>query len=325
MSSDTLSDVLRAVRLGGAIYFDVAARAPWVAEAPPASKLAPFVMPGAEHVIEFHLVVSGTCFAGLVDETPEQLATGDLIIFPQGDSHVLSSAPGMRGTPDVASYQLPSGSPLPISIQEGGSGEGAAVICGFFGCDVRPFNPLLATLPRMLIVRQEELTTRSFSPLTLLIQAAVSESQRQRPGSECVLSRLSELLFVQAIRVYVETLPPEQRGWLGGLRDPHVGRALAALHQEPTRAWTLDELANQAGQSRSLFAERFMHFVGIPPIQYLAQWRMQLAAARLRTTNESLAEIAERVGYGSESAFSRAFKRLVGVPPASFRQVQTLR
>jgi AraC-like DNA-binding protein len=138
-----------------------------------------------------------------------------------------------------------------------------------------------------------------------------------------MLSRLSELLFVEAIRAYVETLPSEQSGWLGGMRDPHVGRALATLHERPAHAFGLEELAREAGLSRSMLVERFVHFVGMPPMQYLTQWRMQLAAERLRSTTEGMAEIAERVGYGSESAFSRAFKRLVGVAPQSFRQGHT--
>jgi AraC-like DNA-binding protein len=135
-----------------------------------------------------------------------------------------------------------------------------------------------------------------------------------------VLSRLSELLFVEAVRLYVETIPPEQSGWLAGLRDPHVGRALAALHDRPSHAWTLDDLAQEVALSKSLLAERFQHYVGIAPMQYLAKWRMQLAAERLRNTTDTLAEIADRIGYGSESAFSRAFKRLVGVAPNTFRE-----
>lgn len=323
MSTDTLSDVLRAVRLSGAVFFDVQAGAPWVAEAPPARDVAPFIMPGAEHVIEYHLVLSGSCYAGLLGEPALPLSAGDLIIFPQGDAHVLSSAPGMRAKPDLDDFRRPAGGRLPIAIEQGGSGERAEVVCGFLGCDTRPFNPLLATLPRVLLVRHEQLARQPSSPLSslpALIRLGVAESKGRRSGSECVLARLSELLFVEAIRLHVESLPSEQRGWLAGLRDEHVGRALGALHGQPARAWNIDELAREAGLSRSLMMERFVRFVGMPPMQYLAQWRMQLAAERLRNTREGLAEIAERVGYGSESAFSRAFKRLVGVAPATFRQ-----
>jgi AraC-like DNA-binding protein len=320
MSTDTLSDVLRAVRLTGACFFDVQATAPWVAEAPAGRDIADLIMPGSEHVIEYHLLVAGTCYGSLVGETAECLGPGDLIIFPQGDSHIMSSAPGMRAVPDLAIHHRPQGSQLPFTLQPGGGGEPATLICGFLGCDARPFNPLLATLPRVILVRQQQLADR---PLAALLQVAVAESRSRRAGSECVLSRLSELLFVEAVRLYVETIPPEQSGWLAGLRDPHVGRALAALHDRPSHSWTLDDLAQEVGLSKSLLAERFQHFVGIAPMQYLAKWRMQLAAERLRNTTETLAEIADRIGYGSESAFSRAFKRLVGVAPNTFREGDT--
>lgn len=312
MSTDTLSDVLRAVRLTGACFYDVHATAPWVAEAPQARDIAHLIMPGSEHVIEYHLLVSGTCYGGLVGEEPVRLHAGDLIIFPQGDAHVMSSAPGLRANPDLSEYRRPERTQLPFVVKPGGGGEPATLTCGFLGCDARPFNPLLATLPRVLLVRHEQLADR---PLAALIQVAVAESHARRAGSECVLSRLSELLFVEAVRLYVETLQPEQSGWLAGLRDLHVGRALAALHDRPAHPWTLDELAQEVGLSRSLLAERFQRFTGHPPMQYLAQWRMQLAAERLRNTTDTLAEIADRIGYSSESAFSRAFKRLVGVPP----------
>ncbi len=317
MSTDTLSDVLRAVRLTGAVFFDIHAGAPWVAEAPAARDIADVVMPGSEHVIEYHLLVSGSCFGGLVGEPAEQLGPGDLIIFPQGDSHVMSSAPGMRAVPDLSIHQRPPGTQLPFALQPDGGGEKSTLVCGFLGCDARPFNPLLATLPRVILVRQQQLADR---PLAALIQVAVAESRSRRAGSECVLSRLSELLFVEAVRLYVETIPPDQSGWLAGLRDPHVGRALAALHDRPSHPWTLDDLAQEVALSRSVLAERFQHFTGSAPMQYLAKWRMQLAAERLRNTTDTLAEIAERIGYGSESAFSRAFKRLVGVAPNIFRE-----
>jgi AraC-like DNA-binding protein len=319
MSRDTLSDVLRAVRLTGAVFFDVHASAPWVVEAPAGRDVAPFVMPGSEHVIEYHLVVAGRCYGGLAGETPHELGEGDLIIFPQGDAHVMASAPGMRATPDLSAFQRPPDQRLPLALQMGGKGDRTSVICGFLGCDSRPFNPLLATLPRTILVRHDAQASRTLTPL---VELALAESKQRRSGGECVLSRLSELLFVEAVRSYVETLPAEQNGWLAGLREPQIGRAIALLHERPSHDWSLDELALEVGLSRSLLAERFQHFLGIPPMQYLAKWRMQLAAERLRATTETLAEIADRVGYGSESAFSRAFKRLVGVAPATFRQTR---
>jgi AraC-like DNA-binding protein len=307
------------------VFFDVQMTAPWVVEAPAACDVAPFIMPRSDHVIEYHLVASGRCYAGVLGEEPATLEAGDLVIFPQGDSHVVSSEPGMRGQPNIALHRDAAAANLPLLLQDGGGGEPCALICGFIGCDRHPYNPLLSTLPRTLVVRREQVTRTASdgraasSPLALLAELALSESKARRSGSECALSRLSELLFVEAIRAHVESLPSEQRDWLGALRDPHVGKALAALHDRPAEAWSLDDLAREAGLSRSLLAERFADFVGMPPIQYLTQWRMQLAAERLRVTNASLAEIATAVGYGSESAFSRAFKRQVGMAPATFR------
>jgi AraC-like DNA-binding protein len=317
--TDTLSDVLRAVRLTGAVFFSVDASAPWVAEAPPARDIGPHLMPGVEHVIEYHVVTSGSCWGGLLDEPAIRVEAGDVLVFPQGDAHVMSSAPGMRGPEPVGPGATTGRLPITISL-DGGGPERAHVICGFLGCDARPFNPLLASLPRVLHVRGAEgggVIARPFAEL------ALAESAAMRPGGECVLARLSELLFVQVVRHHLGTLPPENVGWLAGLRDETVGRALQKMHELPARAWTLEDLAKECAVSRSALAERFARFVGIPPMQYLAQWRMQLAASLLRSTTASLAEIAEQVGYGSETALSHAFKRWLGVAPAPFRQRAT--
>jgi AraC-like DNA-binding protein len=317
-TTDTLSDVLRAVRLTGAVFFSIDATAPWVAETPAASTVAPFLMPGVDHVIEYHVVTSGTCWGGLIDEPAIRLEAGDVIVFPQGDRHVMSSAPGMRGDPDVAAHRAAARGNLPIAISLAGGGEErAGVICGFLGCDAKPFNPLLSTLPRVIHIRGSE---DEGGILRRFVELALAESTAPKSGSACVLSRLSELLFVEIVRRYVANMPAENAGWLAGLRDENIGRALGALHRRPEHAWNLDELAKEAGMSRSMLAERFAHFVGVPPIQYLAQWRMQLAASMLRTTKATIAEIAERVGYGSEAALSRAFKRAVGVAPAPYRR-----
>lgn len=316
---DPLSDVLRAVRLTGAVVFAIDASAPWVAETPPARVIAPYLMPGVEHVIEYHVITRGTCWGNLLDEAAIRLEAGDVIVFPQGDAHVISSAPGLRG-PDPKAVRSAAHGRLPVSISIHGDGtDRAEVICGFLGCDARPFNPLLATLPRVVHVRG----TEGDSVLPRLVELALAESSAPKPGSDCILSKVSELLFVEVVRRYVATLPPENVGWFSGLRDESIGRALQHLHQRPAYAWSLEELAKDVGVSRSLLAERFTHFVGVPPIQYLAQWRIQLAASLLRTSTSSLAEIAERVGYGSEASLSRAFKRWVGVAPASYRRGNT--
>jgi AraC-like DNA-binding protein len=315
--SDTLSDVLRAVRLRGAVFFAVDATAPWVTETPAAPEIAPLIIPGADHLIDYHVVTSGSCWGGIVGEPAVRLEAGDIIVFPQGSAHVMSSAPGMRGVPDVSVYRR-SEEQRPMTIRpDGGGRERAEVICGFLGCDARPFNPLIATLPRVIHVRGQ---ADGDGVLGQLVKLAVSETAARRSGGETVLARLSELLFVEIIRRHLSTLPPEHKGWLAGLRDEQVGRALGKLHDRPEHPWSLEELARQSGLSRSALAERFASFVGVPPMQYLAQWRMQLAATLLSSTAMGLAELAGRVGYGSEAALSRAFQRWVGVAPALWRQ-----
>jgi AraC-like DNA-binding protein len=306
------------VRLTGAVFFAVDASAPWVAEAPPAREIGPHIMPGVEHVIEYHVVTAGSCWGGIVDEGPQRLETGDVIVFPQGDAHVMSSAPGMRGPPayDLARQARANRLPVVLRMDDGGA-ERTEVICGFLGCDARPFNPLLSALPRVIHVPRR---ATEDGVIEQLVKLALSESVAQRAGGECVLARLSELLFVEVVRRHLSALPPENVGWLAGLRDEGIGRVLGKIHERPAHGWSLDELAREVGMSRSVLAERFTHFVGIPPMQYLAQWRMQLAATLLSSTSIGLAEIAERVGYGSETAFSRAYKRWVGVAPADWRR-----
>ena len=318
MTADVLSDVLRAVRLTGAVYFDFELSSPWVAEAPPSREIAGKVMPGAQRVIEYHLLARGTCWAHALGHDPLCLREGDLIVFPQGDAHVLSSAPGMRSAPDMSMFARPSAA-LPIVYELGGGGpERARVVCGFLGCDERPFNPLLTALPAMIHLAASGPQGTS-GWLGMLLTIAAKESGSARAGSENVLARLSELMFVEAIRRYLETLPPAQTGWLAGLRDPVVGQALAALHQRPAETWTVERLARLVGLSRSVLAERFTGLVGQPPMQYLTLWRMQLAS-RLLIEGGQVAAVAGAVGYESEAAFSRAFKKVVGQAPAMWRK-----
>lgn len=317
---DVLSDVLRTVRLRGAVYYNVQASTPWAAEAPAACDLAPYVMPGSEHVIEYHVVMSGSCWGGLIGEPAVFLEAGDIIVFPQGDPHVLASAAGMRGPEDSHFHQGASGRRLPVRVDYGGTGRDPVhIVCGFLACDARPFNPLLATLPRVLYLKKR--TSGDSDMLEQFMSCALAESRLPRPGGEVVLARLSELMFVEVVREYVASRQGAERGWLSGLRDDVVGRALAALHGKPAHSWTLDELAHRIGASRSVVASRFVDFVGVPPMQYLAQWRMQLAG-NLLTESTTLAAVAEAVGYGSEAAFSRAFKKIVGVAPATWRTLR---
>jgi AraC-like DNA-binding protein len=316
MKADVLSDVLRAVRLTGAVYFDFDLSSPWVAEAPPSREIAGLVMPGAQRVIEYHLIAQGGCWGHAVGQEPMRLREGDLIVFPQGDPHVLSSEPGMRAAPNMAAFAR-SSTPLPVFFELGGGGpDKARIVCCFLGCDERPYNPLLTALPPVIHLSAGGAAT---GWLGTLLSIAVKESRSARAGSENVLSRLSELMFVETIRQYLETMTPAATGWLAGLRDAVVGQALATLHGAPHETWTVERLAREAGDSRSVLAERFTTLVGQPPMQYLALWRMQLAS-RLLVEGGQVAAVAGKVGYESEAAFSRAFKKLVGQAPATWRR-----
>jgi AraC-like DNA-binding protein len=280
-------------------------------------------MPGAQRVIEYHLIARGTCWGNLVGEPPIRLQEGDLIVFPQGDAHVLSSAAGMRASPDMSVFVRPT-TPLPLVYERGGGGpDRTRIVCCFLGCDERPFNPLLAALPRTIHLSRTGNEAAS-GWLAVLLNTAVRESGSARAGRDNVLARMSELMFVEAVRRHIETLPPAQTGWLAGLRDPVVGQALAALHGDAIRAWTVESLARAVGVSRSVLADRFAEMVGQPPMQYLALWRMQLASRRL-LEGEPVAEVAAAVGYESEAAFSRAFKKLVGEAPATWRRANVTR
>jgi AraC-like DNA-binding protein len=312
---DALSDVLRAVRLTGAIFFDVHASEPWVAETPAGKSIVGAMFPGSEHLICYHVVTQGNCWATVAGQPPMRLTAGDIIVLPHGDTHVLSSTIGLRRTPDMSLYRTPRDGQLPVSISMGDpEGVPAHFVCGFLGCDARPFNPLLSALPPVFVVSDQ-----AGGALAAYVQFALAESKQPRMGGQGVLGRLSELMFVDVVRRYLESLPPDRTDWLAGLRDPMIGRALAAFHRNPARAWTIESLARNVGLSRSALAERFTQFVGQPPMQYLANWRMQLAANHLLSGTESVAAVANRVGYESEAAFSRAFKKMVGAPPSQWR------
>jgi AraC family transcriptional regulator, alkane utilization regulator len=205
-----------------------------------------------------------------------------------------------------------------MSVRHGGEGEATRTICGFLACDPHLCRPILSALPR--IFRVGIRAGPSGEWLEGSLRHSLAEAVSTRPGADVVLARLSEVLFVETLLRYIEGLPPGQTGWLAGLRDPLVGHALKLLHREPARAWTVDELAHEVGCSRSVLAERFTQYLGQPPIQYLTRWRLTLAASRLRSGSASLARVAEAVGYESEAAFNRAFKREFGVPPARWRR-----
>jgi AraC-like DNA-binding protein len=246
------------------------------------------------------------------------MEAGDVVIFSRGDGHVLGSERGNRATPNMSLYYRPKDRQLPFVLKElGGTGEPSRFVCGYLGCDARPFNPILDALPRLLHVR----ATDAGGNLTRdLIRLALQENEHPRAGGETILSKLSELMFLQAVRQYVDALPRGSTGWLSGLRDRHVGMALRLMHGRPAERWTLDGLAREVGLSRSAFAERFVDLMDVPPMHYLGNWRLQLATQLLERHGTSVAQAAAEVGYESEAAFNRAFKKQVGVPPGSWRR-----
>ena len=326
MSHDILSDVLRSVRLRGALYYYVSGSRNWAAEAPASREIAAAVMPDSEHVMEYHVVVRGSCWGAVVGEPPVRVDPGDVILFPHGDAHVVSSAPGMRAPTGVDGYferrheQLPFTLHLDAAEVRVGMPDSELcdtnLVCGFLGCDLRPFNPLIEALPRLMHLRAND----GQDWMRQFMLQAVSESKHKRPGGEAMLERVSEMMFIDAVRRYVASMPENSRGWLAGLRDRFVGRALALMHDDPGFAWTVDELGRRVGLSRSALHERFAELVGQPPMQYLANWRIQAGATLLRNTTATVATVAQDVGYESGAAFTRAFKRLVGKSPALWRQ-----
>jgi AraC-like DNA-binding protein len=316
---DVLSDVLAAVRLTGAVFYDHHFRFPFAGASPPTSAIAAKVMPGSEHVIAFHALLTGSLWASLTDDpgSAVRLEAGDVVILPMGDANLLGSAPDLTAETDVSRYWRPVDRPLPwVFYHEGEGPVRAHAVCGYLGCDARPFNPLLESLPRLFLAK---MSAASQGWLAELMRVAAEESELGGLGSETMLARLAEAMFVEVVRKHVARLPDEAAGWLSGLRDRHIGQALRLVHGQPTRDWSLDSLAREVGLSRSVFAERFAHYVGISPMQYLTRWRMQLAARRLTMPGVSIAQAGAEVGYESEAAFSRAFKKHVGSPPGSWR------
>lgn len=322
---DALSEVLAAVRLSGAVFLELELRAEWSYLTAPARDIADVLMPEADHVIPYHLVTEGKCYARLVDGDPVELNVGDLILFPAGDRHVLATASdaALRLKPiDITGESLKLRKRGEIaSFRKGGSGKSTRIVCGFLACDRRLAEPIILSLPRLFKVSMRDGGTAAWVQSS--IRYSVGESASARPGSAIVLARLSEVLFAEAIRHYMDELPPGQSGWFAALRDRYVGRTLALLHEQPAYPWTVDALAAKVGLSRSALGERFSALLGMPPMQYLTRWRISLAAAQLRETAVPIVQLAAQVGYESESAFNRAFRREFGLPPAAWRKHAT--
>jgi AraC-like DNA-binding protein len=319
---DALSDVLRVVRLGGAVYLNAEFTAPWCLFGQADAPLCAAFLPQSERVVSFHLITEGNCWARLADDSnlAISVAAGELLVVPQGEAHIFGSTldlPPEEAAPLLAS-QLEKTPGQVMKLQYGGNGPRTLIVCGFLACDDALSNPLLSSLPRIFKVDMRNDPHSAW--LESSVRFAADEAAQWRAGSALVLARLSELLFVEAVRRCIDALPADRTGWLAGVRDRFVGPALSMLHAQPAHAWTVDELARSVGLSRSALAQRFTDLLGMPPIQYLARWRLQVAAQELLIGSKPLAAVAEQVGYDSEAAFSRAFKRELGQSPDTWRK-----
>jgi AraC-like DNA-binding protein len=313
---DALSEALASVRMTGAIFYHAECTAPWGFRVPPLEDVAHVLAPGTERLVSYHLVTHGkavVCFPG---EEDIPVTAGDILIIPHGDAHTVSN-----GSPSAF---IDSGASLGsflagdlTTMRLGGGGELTQFVCGYFGCERHADRLFLAGLPLMIKINLRGDPAGEW--LESSVRHLVSEAGSARPGQSVLLSKMAEALFIETIRRYMEALPVEQTGWLAGARDPVVGGALALLHRKPCHHWTVEQLAAETGVSRSVLAERFSRFLGEPPLTYLARWRLQLAARMLQTTREAVIQVASEVGYDSEAAFNRAFKREFGVPPGEFR------
>lgn len=311
---DVLSDVLRNVRLSGALLFFAEYRSPWCIECPPSSVIAPLVVPGAQQLVIFHIVVEGECQVNRLAEEPIRLRSGDAVMMAQGDQHFLADAPGRKAVPIVEILPMPPWAKMPYLVH-GGDGRLTRVLCGFLHCAEAQLSPFLGSLPPVMRVDRGTGIVSSLLPVQRLL---VEEARADRPGYSCVLSRLTEAFFVQALRQHMAGGKSSSRT-LAAVQDPIVGKALARLHEDPLRQWSVHELSNEVAVSRSLLATRFKTLMGCAPMQYLTRWRLLMAARHLREGRESIATVGAAVGYETEAGFSRAFKRHFGVPPARWR------
>lgn len=316
---DALSEVLRAVKLEGALFFNGEFSAPWCFRTADAAAAAPVLAPGAEHLIIYHYLTEGRAYARLEEGGRVELNAGDIVIFPHGDAHYVGNGFPEKPVDSFVVFADTLTEGLK-AVRYGGGGEKTKFVCGYMACESRLCNVFLAGLPRIFRVNVAEGPSGEWLRNALLYSAGGLSSAHS--GGGLVIAKLSELLFVETLRGYINSLPPGHAGWLGAARDPLISRALALLHHTPAHPWTLPELARKLGVSRTRFAERFHSFLGEPPMAYLTKWRVQLAAEMLESGDASIAEIALGVGYGSEAAFNRAFRRQFGCPPAQFRRAR---
>ena len=314
---DVLSEVLKAVKLDGAVFFNGEFSAPWCAREPDSCTMASYLSTRTSHVIIFHLIIDGRAYARVErDGSAVPLKAGDIVIIPHGDAHLMGNGPPVTPIDSAKQLQQVLAEGRMIS-QFGGGGELTKLICGYLTCDPQLSQVFMAGLPSIVKVNIRDNPSGQWLEDTL--RYSVDHAEASGPGSSAVVAKLSEALFVETLRRYIAQLPHAQTGWLAGVRDPDVGKALALLHRQPAHPWTIATLAHEVGVSRSVLAERFQHYLSDTPIGYLTRWRLQLAAQLLTSTSKSVAEVAGDVGYESEPSFNRAFKREFGLPPARFR------
>jgi AraC-like DNA-binding protein len=314
---DVLSEVLRVVKLEGAMFFNAEFSAPWCLRSSGSRGIAPFLGPAPRHVVMYHFLTEGRAYARLPNGKRVVLTAGDIVILPHGDAHFLGNGSPERPVDSFRTFAKNLSEGLKVA-RFGGGGEITRFVCGYFACDPRLSEIFLAGLPPILKVPVADEPSGHW--LKQSIRFSVDDVNGSHAGSGLVLARLSEVLFVETLRRYINSLPPEQTGWLAGARDPVIGQALALLHKEPAEPWTISQLARRVGLSRTRLADRFRHYLDESPMAYLAKWRLKMGAEILQSSENSVAEIAATVGYGSEAAFNRAFKREFDCPPAQYRR-----
>lgn len=313
---DAFSQILSGVVLKGALFFNAEFSAPWGFNAPASQELVPFLAPDAPHLFVYHFLVEGVGIVRLGDEVLIELEPGDVVVLPHGNAHMMCSAQGAARTLSDAMMAKLKTRDL-SRMQTGGGGEVARFVCGYMVCDPLLCRPILQSLPPAFKVNLR--TDKSGRWLESTLLHLVEEASSENAGSAAVLAKMSEALFVDTLRRYLAGLPQQEVGWLAAARDPIIGKSLMLLHSRTQHPWTIAELAKQVGLSRSSLVQRFTKYLSEPPMAYLIRWRLQLAARALASTSRGVAEIAEDVGYESEAAFNRAFKREFGSPPARYR------
>lgn len=332
---DVLSDALNVVRLAGAVFFTATFSSRWAIASPDREDLARFLHVPSHCIVLFHILTAGRGWIRFEGSNPIPIEAGDVVVFPHGTAHQMGS--DLETIPQSISAILPTlpGEKIP-QIKIGGGSPIAHFICGYLHGE-QLFNPLLESLPRLLVIRAHQHLNQAQAPATdgqsassvVYVQSGewlemtqryiIEEADGEQQGHSAMLVRLTEILFVEIVRRYTQQLSPVQRGWLAGVRDPIIGHTLLRLHTHPEHQWTVDELAQTVGLARSTLAQRFREIMGESPMRYLSGWRMQVAQHLLRQASLSIREVAEQTGYESEAAFSRAFKRYCGQPPTMWR------